>query len=739
MLYIFFLNAVTISLIGVSSSRIKKGQTMKSVGKDSADPVDKQTDLEAQIAELRRKEEFFQAVTRNLSEVIVVVNAKGVITYVSPSVRQCLGYSPDELIGKNGFDYIVRADLPRALVDFGKAILSKEINIHNSFGIRHKDGSKRIMGGVGVNLLQDRMVRGFVINVRDITDQRLAEANLDSQQKHLERLVAKRTQEIERINSTLKEELAQRKEAEKALRISENRHRRFIENIPLGILITDTSGKIRYVNRQLGELLERAAGDLEGKNIFRLELFDKDTQKRLAGRMEAKAGAEERQKLSDVSVSMKDKSKKWVELVTTTLKEGGKQVGLQMVFVDMTEKKQAHEERKGLAGRLQWAERMEAMGKIAGGVAHDINNELGAIVGYAELLASKMQDDSPLRKLALGLISSSRKATSILRNMLTMAGRGVIVSEPVNLSRLVSEYLHTPEFERLVRHYPRVKFKYSLADDLGSIEGAPVLLTKTLINLVANAMEAVAGKGEVFIGTKNIYLGKPLAGYEEVRKGEYVALTVADTGRGIAAEDIDKIFEPSYTKQSMGKRGTGMGLAIVWGTVKDHRGYIEVENKPGSGTAFTIYLPSSRPPARASKEEPRRRRYEGNGETVLVVDDLPEQREIAEALLTKMGYKVKALASGEEAIAYLKKNQADVLILDMLMEPGIDGLETYRRILKDNPRQKAVIVSGYTETDRARQALALGASAFIGKPYLTDDIGAAIRKALSQQKRERTG
>jgi CheY-like chemotaxis protein len=266
-----------------------------------------------------------------------------------------------------------------------------------------------------------------------------------------------------------------------------------------------------------------------------------------------------------------------------------------------------------------------------------------------------------------------------------------------------------------------------------------VLLTKTLINLVANAMEAVAGKGEVFIGTKNIYLGKPLAGYEEVRKGEYVALTVADTGRGIAAEDIDKIFEPSYTKQSMGKRGTGMGLAIVWGTVKDHRGYIEVESKPGSGTAFTIYLPSSRPPARASKEEPRRRRYEGNGETVLVVDDLPEQREIAEALLTKMGYKVKTLASGEEAIAYLKKNQADVLILDMLMEPGIDGLETYRRILKDNPRQKAVIVSGYTETDRARQALALGASAFIGKPYLTDDIGAAIRKALSQQKRERTG
>jgi len=470
-------------------------------------------------------------------------------------------------------------------------------------------------------------------------------------------------------------------------------------------------------------------------NILHFEIFDKDTQKLLADRLAAGTGAREMKRFSDVRVAVKNKDLKWAELITTILKEDGKPTGLQIVFVDMTEIKKATEERKGLAGRLQRAERMESLGQIAGGIAHGLNNELGATVGYAELMAAKMPDDSPLKKLVLGIISSSRKATSILHNMLTMTGRGVIVSEAVDLNRLVTECIHAPEFERLVRNYPRVKFKYSLAEDLSGIRGSAMLLKKALMNLVANAMEAVAGKGEVSIGTKNVHLDEPLAGYEKLGKGEYVALTVADTGPGIAAEDLDKIFEPFHTKKAGGK-SSGMGMAIVWGTVRNHEGYIDVENSPGHGTTFTVYLPADgRAPGKRA-EEPRRRRYEGRGETVLVVDDMPEQREIAEALLTQMGYKVTTLASGEEAIAYLKKNQADVLVLDMLMEPGIDGLETYGRILKDNPQQKAVIVSGYTETDRARQALALGASAFIGKPYLTDDIGAAIRKALAQQKRD---
>jgi PAS domain S-box-containing protein len=406
---------------------ISKGQAMKSRGKDPVQAAGNQADLERQIAELQRKEEFFQSITRNLSEVILVVNAKGVITYVTPSVEQCLGYSPDELIGKSGFDYIVRADLPRALVDFGKAILTREINIHNSFGVRHKDGSKRIMGGVGLNLLHDRVVKGFVINVQDITDQRLAEANLDSQQRHLEKLVEKRTQEITRINGMLKTELAQRKEMEKTLQKTEAGHRSFIENLPVGILVTDMSGEIHYANRYLAEFLDRPAADILGMNILHFEIFDKDTQKLLADRLAAGTGAREMKRFSDVRVAVKNKDLKWAELITTILKEDGKPTGLQIVFVDMTEIKKATEERKGLAGRLQRAERMESLGQIAGGIAHGLNNELGATVGYAELMAAKMPDDSPLKKLVLGIISSSRKATSILHNMLTMTGDCVAI------------------------------------------------------------------------------------------------------------------------------------------------------------------------------------------------------------------------------------------------------------------------------------------------------------------------
>lgn len=686
------------------------------------------------IADLQKSEEFFRVITQNLSDVIVVVNPKAVITYVNPSVEQCLGYKPEELIGKSGFDYIVRTDLPRALLDFGKAILTQDINIHNSFGVKHKDGSTRIMGGIGINLLHNPVVKGFVINAHDVTDQRLAEADLDSHQKHLEKQVEKRTTEVSRINARLSAELAERKEVEKALKESEERYRNFVENIPIGVTIIDMAGKVHYVNKQMEDMLGWPSKDWIGKNAFRPEIFDPNTCKLLSERIANPTGAD-RKRFVDIPVIARNKNQLWVDIITTLLKKDGNPVGMQMVFVDMTERKQAAQERKGLIGRLHRAEKMEALGKMAGGVAHDLNNVLGVLVGYTELMMMKIPEEYPFKKLLHNIMQSSEKATAILQDMLTLAGRGVTVSEVVNLNHLLSEYLQTPEFERLRSYYPRITFKQNLSDDLFNIQGSPVLLQKTVMNLISNAMEAIAGKGEVFIGTQNSYLDEPVAGYDDVREGDYVVLTIRDTGKGIAAADLDKIFEPFFTKKVKGKSGTGLGLSIVWGTVKDHQGYVDVQSEPGKGSIFTIYLPATRQVPKPLQETPSRDSYKGKGESVLLVDDLPEQREVAEGLLSRLGYSVKTLASGEEAVAYLKKHEADVLVLDMLMEPGIDGLETYQRILKINPKQKAIIVSGYTETDRVKQALELGASAFIRKPYLIDNISTAIRKALSEPRR----
>ena len=219
-------------------------------------------------------------------------------------------------------------------------------------------------------------------------------------------------------------------------------------------------------------------------------------------------------------------------------------------------------------------------------------------------------------------------------------------------------------------------------------------------------------------------------GYDEVKQGDYVVLTVSDTGTGILAENKEKIFEPFFTNKITGRSGTGLGLAIVWGTVKDHKGYIDVQTEMGQGTTFTLYFPVTRDEMTAPQQKKWMEEYMAHGETVLVVDDIAEQREVASALLQKLGYKVRAVASGEEAVESLRQHQADLIVLDMIMVPGIDGLETYQRILEINPKQKAVIVSGFSETERVKEAQNLGAGAYIKKPYVMETLGMAIRNEL---------
>jgi len=210
-----------------------------------------------------------------------------------------------------------------------------------------------------------------------------------------------------------------------------------------------------------------------------------------------------------------------------------------------------------------------------------------------------------------------------------------------------------------------------------------------------------------------------------------VVLSVADNGVGIAADDLEKIFEPFYTKKKMGRSGTGLGMAVVWGTVKDHNGYIEVESIEGKGTIFELYFPVDR--MKAEEEKPTLLvEYAGRGESILVVDDVAQQRDIASVLLTKLGYSVKVAASGEEAVEYMKENSTDLLVLDMIMAPGIDGLDTYIKILELHPGQKAIITSGFSETDRVKEAQRLGAGQYIKKPYTLEKIGLAVKAELGK-------
>ena len=269
-------------------------------------------------------------------------------------------------------------------------------------------------------------------------------------------------------------------------------------------------------------------------------------------------------------------------------------------------------------------------------------------------------------------------------------------------------------------------------ENLLCVLGSPVHLSKTVMNLVSNSAEAMPEGGQIIITTENRHIDNIKTGYDDIDKGDYVTLTVLDSGIGISPEDIERIFEPFYTKKIMGRSGTGLGMAVVWGTVKDHQGYIDLASTEGKGTEITLYFPATRQAFAPQVEIASIQDIMGNGESILVVDDIKEQRQIASEMLEKLGYRVTTVSGGEEAVEYLRNHTIDLLVLDMILEPGIDGLETYRRILNFRPGQKSIIASGYSETVRVKEAHSLGAGSYIKKPYLLQKIGRAIKAELDR-------
>jgi signal transduction histidine kinase len=399
---------------------------------------------------------------------------------------------------------------------------------------------------------------------------------------------------------------------------------------------------------------------------------------------------------------------------------------------DITELKRADQEKKELQAQLQRAQKMEAIGTLAGGVAHDLNNILSGIVSYPELLLLDLPEDSLLRRPILTIKKSGERAAAIVQDLLTLARRGVEATEVVHLNQIVTDYLSSPEFSKLELNHPGIATAPQLDDQLLNIVGSPVHLSKTVMNLVTNAAEAMPDGGTIVIRTENRHLEHQKIGYGEPVSGDFATLTVSDTGIGIPAEEIERIFEPFYTKKAMGRSGTGLGMAVVWGTVKDHRGHIDVRSGVGQGTDITLYFPATH------RQAPRREggesldAFKGRGETVLLVDDNREQIEIASEILLRLGYTVAAARSGEEALEHLHRQTADLVVLDMIMAPGIDGLETFKRIQALRPGQKAIIASGYSESVQVREAQRLGAGAYIKKPYLLHTFGRAVRMELDK-------
>ena len=548
---------------------------------------------------------------------------------------------------------------------------------------------------------------------------------IKSQRQHLEIQVGERTKD-------LREEIEVRKKADEALGKSESRFREMFEQSPFGIaLIGSLTGDIYELNPKFGEICGRTFEEMINTDWMSIT-HPEDVQEDLDNMALLNAGRIPGFNM-DKRYIRPDGSPVWINMTIAPLSvEDATQPRHLCMIEDITEQKEAAKEREELQEQLQQAQKMEAIGTLAGGVAHDLNNILGGLVSYPELLLLQLPEDSPLRKSILTIQKSGEKAAAVVQDLLTLARRGVVVAEVVNPHEIISEYLESPEHENLQSFHPTVHIETHIEKDTLNILGSPTHLSKTVMNLISNAAESMPEGGKLTVSTENRYIDRPIRGYDNVKEGDYVVFTISDTGTGISPDDIAKIFEPFYSKKKMGRSGTGLGMAVVWGTVKDHNGYIDVQSTEGKGSTFTLYFPATREKLPEDKPHLAIGSYSGDGESILVIDDVEEQRKIASGMLKELGYSVVSVSSGEEAVEYLSTNKVHLLVLDMVMEPGMDGLDTYKKIIEMHPDQKAIIASGFSETGRAKEVQGMGAGAYIRKPFLLEKIGIAIKKELEK-------
>jgi len=518
---------------------------------------------------------------------------------------------------------------------------------------------------------------------------------------------------------------------EKALRDSESKFRDLSDLLPQVVFEFDLQGCFTYANRAAFKMFGYPQADLE-KGVNVLDVIAPVDRERAAVNI-TRISDKDMETGTEYTALRKNGEEFPIIVYSTPIHADENVIGLRGIVIDFTERKRAEDEKRRLEERLQRAEKMESLGTLAGGVAHDLNNVLGVVLGYAEILLMDMSESSSIRTRLLKILKGGEKAAAIVQDLLTLARRGVpSTREVINLNRVIADGQQSPEFEKLSTYHPSVEIKTDLEPDLLNISGSPVHLCKSLFNLVSNASESMPKGGIVTIRTANKYLDKPVYGYDEIREGDYVVLSVSDTGEGIPKADLKRIFEPFYTKKVMGRSGTGLGLAVVWGTVKDHHGYINVESEEGKGSTFTLYFPVTREDISDEAVALSLSAYMGKGESILVVDDVKEQRDLAAEMLQKLNYTVTTVSSGEEAVAYLQDHKVDLMVLDMIMDPGMDGLDTYRKALGIHPKQKAIIVSGFSETERVSAAQVLGAGSYVRKPYVIEKLGLTVRKELDR-------
>ena len=509
------------------------------------------------------------------------------------------------------------------------------------------------------------------------------------------------------------QDITERKNAELKLRASEEKLASYISLAPDGIFVVDDSG--RYIDVNDAALLLTGYSKDELLNMTISDLAHPDFEKN---------GIESFQELkknghvnAEICILTKSGTELWASMDGVRLTDNS----FMAFCADITETKRLRE----LEARAQ---RLETAGTFAGQIAHDFNNLLGPLIAYPELMRSEIPRNHPVLTYLHDIEMSARRMADINQQLLTLGRRGHYSHDIINLNEVVLQAVREARIDSTT-----VKCRLELADDLMNIKGGFAQIHRVISNLLSNARDAIGDIGTITIKTENFYADDVSIAFGQVPRGEFIKLTISDDGCGIPEDLVDRVFDPFVTsKKTDRERGSGLGLSIVDAVMKDHEGFVDLETKTGQGTSFYLYFPVSR----ESRGDESEAEIQGGSEKIMIIDDDRVQRDVTSNLLKKLGYSVSEVDCGEKAIEILKSEHYDLLILDMVMPPGIDGAETYERVIDIQPDQKAIIMSGFSETERVIKAQKLGVGAFIKKPVTLKALASAIRTELNRKRKK---
>ena len=516
-----------------------------------------------------------------------------------------------------------------------------------------------------------------------------------------------------------------RRLADEALQQSEKKYRSILESIEEGCFELDLEGNFTFFNDPLCRILGYSRQEMEGMNIDRFTTDD--TRKKIARIFEQLIDTGEPVNSADFDAVRKNGRFVALEFSASPITNSeGQPIGFRGVLRDVSERKRTEEERLKLESQLQQAQKMESIGTLAGGIAHDFNNILMGIQGNASLMLLKIDSSHPNFEKAKNIERYVQNGTELTKQLLGFARRGKYNVKATDLNEIIDK--SSGLFGRTKKE---IQIHTRFAEDIWTVEVDRGQIDQALLNLYVNAAQAMPEGGDLYLQTENVILDQNYVKPYKVEPGKYVKITVADTGVGIDKVNQKRIFEPFFTTKEMG-RGTGLGLASVYGIIKNHGGYINVYSEKNQGTTFTIYLPASEKIVPVDKETTVAI-MKGTG-TILLIDDEDMIIDIGEELLRELGYTVVSARSGAEAIEVYKQNHktVDLVIMDMIM-PGMGGGDAFDRLKEINPDAKVLLSSGYSINGQATKILQRGCDGFIQKPFNMKQLLEKIHQIIGKK------